>query len=66
MANDAKFSWAMNNSYKIQEYQVEESSSLNSDYESWLLLLFFKSLNKQLNFSEYFGVLKFSLSNSPR
>ena len=34
MANDAKFSWAMNNSYKIQEYQVEESSSLNSDYES--------------------------------
>ena len=34
MANDAKFSWAMNNSYEIQEYQVEESSALNSGDES--------------------------------
>ena len=65
MANDAKFSWAMNNSYKIQEYQVEGSSALNSGYESWWFF-FFKSLNKQLNFCEYFGVLEFSLSYSPR
>ena len=40
MANDAKFSWAMNNSYKIQEYQVEGSSALNSGYESWLFFFF--------------------------
>ena len=57
MANDVKFSWAMNNSYKIQEYQVEESSALNSGNESWFFFFFFsKSLNKQLNFSEYFWV----------
>ena len=54
----------MNNSYKIQEYQVEGSSALNSGYESWFF--FFKSLNKQLNFSEYFEVLEFSLSYWPR
>ena len=55
MANDAKFSWAMNNSYEIQEYQVEESSALNSGDESWFFFFFLpKSLKKQLNFSEYF------------
>ena len=50
MANDAKFSWAMNNSYEIQEYQVEESSALNSGDESWFFFFFSQELKQATKF----------------